>query len=102
MNLRVQLARPTVGSNVIQKHTQSMLHLLNLVCAVGTWKSGRLYQIVDVPAPQIDQERVKMNIKNVWRRINWHLRNAFSTTQLLSPVTYAVPAVSNTTPEDIW
>ena len=80
-NLRVQLARPMVGSGVaersvvgsclmtipmigscvVQKHTQSMLQLLNLVYAVCTWKSGRLNQIVDVPVPQIEKERVEAN-----------------------------------------
>ena len=90
-NLRVQLARPMVGSGVaersmigsctttrsmigscmmtisivgsrvVQKHTQSMLQLLNLVYAVCTWKSGRLNQIVDIPVPQIEKERVKAN-----------------------------------------
>ena len=50
-----------VGSRVVQKHTQSMLQLLNLVYAVCTWKSGRLNQIVDIPVPQIEKERVKAN-----------------------------------------
>ena len=52
---------PMVGSRVVQKHTQSMLQLLNLVYAVCTWKSGRLTQIVDVPVPQIEKERVEAN-----------------------------------------
>ena len=65
-NLRVRLAKPIVhncvamglmvGNCVTEKQTQSMRQLLNLVCAVCTWKSGRLDQIVDVPVPQIDQE----------------------------------------------
>ena len=38
-----------------------MLQLLNLVYAVCTWKSGRLNQIVDVPVPQIEKERVEAN-----------------------------------------
>ena len=80
-NLRLQLARPMVGSGVaersmtgscliitpmigscvVQKHTQSMLQLLNLVYAVCTWKSGRLNQISDVHVPQIEKERVEEN-----------------------------------------
>ena len=52
---------PMVGTRVVQKHTQSMLQLLNLVYAVCTWKSGRLNQIVDVPVPQIEKERVEAN-----------------------------------------
>ena len=90
-NLRVQLARPMVGSavaersmigsctttrsmigscmmtisivgsRVVQKHTQSMLQLLNLVNAVCTWKSGRLNQISDILVPQIEKERVEAN-----------------------------------------
>ena len=50
-----------VGNCVTEKQTQSMRQLLNLVCAVCTWKSGRLNQIVDVPVTQIDQERVEAN-----------------------------------------
>ena len=58
-NLRVRLARSMVGTCVVQKHTQSMLQLLNLVYAVCTCKSGRRNQIVDIPVPQIDEERVE-------------------------------------------
>ena len=58
-NLRVRLARSMVGSCVVQKHTHSLLQLLNLVYTVYTWKSGRLNQIVDVPVPQIEGERVE-------------------------------------------
>ena len=80
--------RSMIGSCVIQKHTQLMLQLLNLVYAVCTWKSGRLNQIVDVPVQQIEKERVdesmwrRINryIKDAWRRINWYLRNALSNT----------------------
>ena len=36
-----------------------MLQLLNLVYAPCIWKSGRLNQIVDIPVPQIEKERVK-------------------------------------------
>ena len=61
MNLRVPLPRSMVGGCVVQKHTQSMLQLLNLVCAVCTWKSGRRNQIVDVLVPQIEEERVEAN-----------------------------------------
>ena len=50
-----------VGNCVAEKHTQSMLQLLNLVCAVCTWKSGRLEQIVDIPVPQIEEELVEAN-----------------------------------------
>ena len=66
-NLRVRLARLMVGSCVTgrlmvgscvaerlmvgnclaEKHTQSMQQLLNLVCAVCTWKCGRLEQTDD-------------------------------------------------------
>ena len=60
-NLRVRLPRSMVGSCVVQKHTESMLQLLNLVCAVCTWKSGRLNQIADVPVQQIEEERVEAN-----------------------------------------
>ena len=49
------------GSYVIQKHTQSMLQVLNLVYAVFTWKSGRLNQIVNVPVPQVENERAEVN-----------------------------------------
>ena len=52
---------PMVGSRVVPWHTQSMLQLLNLVYAVCTWKSGRPNQIVDVPVPQIEKERVEAN-----------------------------------------
>ena len=70
-NLSVQLARPMAGSCVAErqmvancvaeKHTQSMLQLRNMVCAVCTWKSGRLEQIVDIPVPQIEEEFVEPN-----------------------------------------
>ena len=50
-----------VGSRVVQKHTQSMLQLMNLEYAVCTSKSGRLNQMVDVPVPQIEKERVDAN-----------------------------------------
>ena len=60
-NLRVRLARSMVGSCVAEKQTQSMLQMLNLVCAVYTWKSGRRNQIVDIPVPQIEEERVEEN-----------------------------------------
>ena len=50
---------PMFGSCVMQKHTQSILQ--NLVYAVCTWKSGRLNQIVNIPVPQIENERVEAN-----------------------------------------
>ena len=38
-----------------------MLHLLDLVYAVCTWKPERLEQIVDIPVPQIEEEIAKVD-----------------------------------------
>ena len=68
-----------------------MLEFLNLVYAVCTWKSGRLNQIVNVPVPLIEKERVEANQlahherveanhlvhHDVWRRINWYIMNVW-------------------------
>ena len=62
-----------IGICVIQKHTQSMLQLLNLVHAICTWKSGRLNQIVDNPVPQIEKERVEANQLVPQERIQQHI-----------------------------
>ena len=62
-----------VGSHVVQKHTQSMIQLLNLVYAVCTWKSGRLNQISDIPVPQIEKERVKANQLAPQERTQQHI-----------------------------
>ena len=53
--------RPMVGNCVAEKHAQSMLQLRNMICAVSTWKSGRLEQIVDIPVPQIEKNFVESN-----------------------------------------
>ena len=41
---------------MVEKYEQTMLQLLNFVCAVCTWKPERLEQIVDFPVPQIEEE----------------------------------------------
>ena len=66
-------ARLMVGNCVAEKHTQSMQQLLNLVCAVCTWKSGRLEQIVDIPVPQIEEELVEANQLEPQERTQQHL-----------------------------
>ena len=80
-NWRVQLARPMVGSGVAERSVfDSCLMTIPMIgsCVVQnaytvdasvaefgipvcTWKSGRLNQIVDVPVPQIEKERVEAN-----------------------------------------
>ena len=62
-----------VGNCVAEKYTQSMLQLLNLVCAVCTWKSERLEQIVDIPVPKIEEEFVEPNQLEPQERTQQHI-----------------------------
>ena len=42
--------------SVVEKHAQTMLQLLDLVCVVCFGKPGELEQIVNIPVPQIVEE----------------------------------------------
>ena len=42
--------------SVVEKHAQTMLQLLDLVCMVCVGKPGQPEQIVDIPVPQIVEE----------------------------------------------
>ena len=41
---------------MVEKHAQTMLQLLDLVCVVCVGKPGRPEQIFDIPVPQIEEE----------------------------------------------
>ena len=60
-NLRARIARVVKSNHVEEKRAQSMLQLLSLVCAVCTWKPGRLEQVLDIPVPQTDEKTTEMN-----------------------------------------
>ena len=51
-----------------------MLQLLNLVYAVRTWKPGRLEQIVDIPAPQTEEEIAEVSQLVPQERVQQHQR----------------------------
>ena len=42
--------------SVVEKHAQTMLQLLDLVCVVCVGKPGQPEKIVDIPVPQIVEE----------------------------------------------
>ena len=44
---------------MVEKHAQTMLQLLYLVCV---WKTGELEQIVNIPVTQIVDEITEMNV----------------------------------------
>ena len=71
-NLRARIARVVKSNHVEEKRAQSMLQLLSLVCAVCTWKPGRLEQVVDIPIPQTDEKTTEMNQLVPQERIQQH------------------------------
>ena len=54
-----------------EKHAQTMLQLLDLVCVVRVGKPGRPEQIIDIPVPQIVEEITEVDrIPSVWSSIS--------------------------------